>query len=74
MRQAHFLDVLAQGLGQPGQQIGEILFLFFTFGLVRCLLFLGVEVHVAHGHRLQGFAVELGHRSQPDLVDRVGEQ
>ena len=72
--QPDFLDVFAERLRQPGQQIGEILLLLFALGLVRRLLFLGVEVDVAHGHRLQRFAVELGHRSHPDLVDRVGEQ
>ena len=72
--QPHFLDMITQGLLQPGQQVGEIPLLLLALGLVRRLFILGVEVHLALGYRLQRFAVELGHRSHPDLVDRVGEQ
>ena len=58
--QPHLLDVLAQGLLQPGQQVGEVLLLLLALGLV-ALVLLGVEVHLALGDRLQRFAVELGH-------------
>jgi hypothetical protein len=51
--QPHFLDMVAQGLHQPVQEVSEIPLLLLTLGFVRRLLILGVEVHLSLGHRLQ---------------------
>jgi hypothetical protein len=55
--------MIAQGLLQPGEQVGENPLLLLALGLVRRPFLFGVEVYLALGYRLRRFAVELGDRS-----------
>jgi hypothetical protein len=45
--------MIAQGLLQPGEQVGESPLLLLALGLVRRPILFGVEGHLALGYRLQ---------------------